>query len=192
MSGTFPDTYGILCMSVNSWRVRGPSCHRHGERHGEIGLGKLYSRPHDGADAHDADIRAYSREGMRRYLLGTYPFNLTRRTRRAEQKTLFLCCSRAYNLCRVFSDWLIARRRHPTTGYPCRRVCREHRRVLVGNPTARNPLLAPNTPAIVGFVGFYVSGGAANKKWSARLLAVLFFVDCSSCPGGVVSAPVVD
>jgi hypothetical protein len=35
--------------------------------------------------------------------------------------------------------------------------------------------------------------GATNKKWrSARLLAVLFFVHCSSCPGGVVSDPVVD
>ncbi len=35
-----------------------------------------------------------------------------------------------------------------------RRVCREHRRVLVGNLTARNPLLMPNTLATVGFVGF--------------------------------------
>jgi hypothetical protein len=34
--------------------------------------------------------------------------------------------------------------------------------------------------------------GATNKNWSARLLAVLFFVHCSSCPGGVVSDPVVD
>ena len=38
--------------------------------------------------------------------------------------------------------------------HPCRRVCSEHRRVLVGNLTARDPLLAPNTVAIVGFVGF--------------------------------------
>jgi hypothetical protein len=43
---------------------------------------------------------------------------------------------------------------HPTTDYPFRRVCTEHRRVLVGNLTARNPFLAPNTVAIVGFVGF--------------------------------------
>jgi hypothetical protein len=49
-----------------------------------------------------------------------------------------------------------------------------------------------NLCAVVGFVGFYVSMGATNKNWSARLLAVLFFVHCSSCPGGVVSAPVVD
>jgi hypothetical protein len=41
----------------------------------------------------------------------SYPFNLTRRTRRWEQKILFLCCSRTCNLCRVFSDWLITRRR---------------------------------------------------------------------------------
>jgi hypothetical protein len=68
-------------------------------------------------------------EGKRRYFLGPYPFNLTRRTRRWEQKILFLCCSRAYNLCRVFSDWLITRRRHPTTDRPCRRVGEEHRRV---------------------------------------------------------------
>jgi hypothetical protein len=40
------------------------------------------------------------------------------------------------------------------TDHPCRRVGEEHRRVLVGNLTARNPLLAPNTLPIVGFVGF--------------------------------------
>jgi hypothetical protein len=34
---------------------------RHGERHGEIGLGKLYSRHHDGDDAHDDELQAYSR-----------------------------------------------------------------------------------------------------------------------------------
>jgi hypothetical protein len=34
----------------------------------------------------------------------------------------------------------------------------------------------PDTSAIVGYVGFYVSMGATNKNWSARLLAVLFFV----------------
>ena len=46
----------------------------------------------------------------------------------------------------------LERRGYPTTDHPCRRVCLEHRRVLVGNLTARNPLLAPNTLAIVGFV----------------------------------------
>jgi hypothetical protein len=40
---------------------------------------------------------------------------------------------------------------NPTPNHPCRRVGTDHRRVLVGNPTARNPLLAPNTLAIVGF-----------------------------------------
>ncbi len=39
----------------------GPSCHRHGERHGEIGLCKRYSRPHDGDDAHDDELRVLSR-----------------------------------------------------------------------------------------------------------------------------------
>ena len=55
---------------------------------------------------------------------------------------------------------------NPTTGYPFRRVCTDHRRVLVGNLTARNPLLAPNTVAIVGFVEF-MEGGAANEERSA-------------------------
>jgi hypothetical protein len=61
MSGTFPYAYGVFYVTINSWRVRGPSCHRHGERHGEIGLGKLLPRCHDGDDAHDDDIQAYSR-----------------------------------------------------------------------------------------------------------------------------------
>ncbi len=38
--------------------------------------------------------------------------------------------------------------------HPCRRVCCEHRRVLVGNLTTTNTLLRPDTLAIVGFVGF--------------------------------------
>jgi hypothetical protein len=45
------------------------------------------------------------------------------------------------------------------------RVYQEHRRVLVGNPTTRNPLLTLNTVAIVGFVGFYGSVGTTNMKW---------------------------
>src|SRR5829696_6048724 len=40
MSGAFPDTNGVFYVTINSWRVRGPSCHRHGERHVEIGLCK--------------------------------------------------------------------------------------------------------------------------------------------------------
>jgi hypothetical protein len=47
------------------------SCHRHGERHGEIGLGKLLPRCHDGDDTHDGNIQAYSREGMRLYFVGS-------------------------------------------------------------------------------------------------------------------------
>ena len=61
MGGTFPDTNRVFYVTIKSWRVRGPSRHRHGERHGEIGLGKLYSRPHDAHDAHDGELRAYSR-----------------------------------------------------------------------------------------------------------------------------------
>ena len=43
---------------------------------------------------------------------------------------------------------------HPTTDHPCRRVYREHRRVSNLNPTTINTLLMPDTPTIVGFVGF--------------------------------------
>jgi hypothetical protein len=50
-------------MTVDCWRVRGPSRHRHGERHREIGLGMRYSRPHDDDDAHDGPLQAYSRQG---------------------------------------------------------------------------------------------------------------------------------
>jgi hypothetical protein len=35
MSGTFPDTNGVFYVTVNRWCIRGPSRHRHGERHGE-------------------------------------------------------------------------------------------------------------------------------------------------------------
>jgi hypothetical protein len=61
MSGTFPDTYGVFYVTINSWRVRGPSCHRHGERHRRNPLPKRLTRYREGDDAHDADIRAYSR-----------------------------------------------------------------------------------------------------------------------------------
>jgi hypothetical protein len=61
-------------------------------------------------------------EGTHLYFVGYYPFNLTRRTRRWARKISFLCCSRGYNLCRVFSDWLITRRSHQTTDQLCRRV----------------------------------------------------------------------
>jgi hypothetical protein len=105
------------------------SYHRHVHRHRVNRIGKLLPRYHDGDDAHDDDIRAYSRQGMRRYFLGPYPFNLTRRTRRTEQGVPYLCGFSTYDWCRVFSDWLIDRRRHPTTDHPCRRVGGEHCRV---------------------------------------------------------------
>jgi hypothetical protein len=65
MSGTFPDTYGVFYMTVYRWRVRGPSRHRHGYRHRGKGLGKPLSRCHDGDDAHDAQLRRFSRRSWR-------------------------------------------------------------------------------------------------------------------------------
>jgi len=47
-------------MTVGCWCIRGLSCHRHGE----IGLGKLYSHPHDGDDACDGGLQAYSRRPL--------------------------------------------------------------------------------------------------------------------------------
>jgi hypothetical protein len=67
--------------------------------------------------------------GEHLYFVGPYPFNLTRRTRRQEQAAPYLCCSRAYKLCRVRRISLRTRRRYPTTDHLCRRVYREHRRV---------------------------------------------------------------
>ncbi len=70
MSGTFPDTYGVFYVTINSWRVRGPSRHRH-ERHRRNALPKRLTRRRDGHDAHDADIRAYSRQGAHLYFVGS-------------------------------------------------------------------------------------------------------------------------
>jgi hypothetical protein len=69
ISGTFPDTYGVFYVTINSWRVRGPSRHRHGERHRRNALPKRLPRYRDGDDAHDGHLRAYSRQGMRRYFV---------------------------------------------------------------------------------------------------------------------------
>jgi hypothetical protein len=83
ISGTFPDTNGVLSVTINSWRVRGPSRHRHGERHRGKGLPKRLTRRRDGDDAHDGHLRAYSRQGVHLYFLGyltpsTYLTNPTR------------------------------------------------------------------------------------------------------------------
>jgi hypothetical protein len=67
ISGTFPDTYGVFYMTVNRWRIQGPSRHRHRCRHREKGLGKRFSRYRDGHDAHDGHLRAYSRQGALLY-----------------------------------------------------------------------------------------------------------------------------
>jgi hypothetical protein len=73
-------------VTVNCWHVRGSSCHRHRGK----GLPKRLPRSRDGDDAHDGHLRAYFR-GAPLYLVGPYPFNLTRRTRRAEQGVPYLC-----------------------------------------------------------------------------------------------------
>jgi len=154
MRDTYPDTYGVFYMTVNRWRVREPSPHRHGYRHRRKGLGKLLPRYHDGDDAHDDELRAYSRQGAHLHFVGHHPFKLTRRTRRAEQGVPYLCGFSAYAWCRVRLISLMTRRRYPTTDHPCRRVRTEHRRVSNWNPTTTSPLLMPDTTAIVGFVGF--------------------------------------
>jgi len=69
--GTFPYTYRVFYVTVDCWRVRGPSHHRHGERHRRNALPKWLPRRRDGDDAHDADIRAYSRQGMCLYFVGS-------------------------------------------------------------------------------------------------------------------------
>ena len=71
MSGTFPDTYGVFYMTVNCWRVRGPSRHRHGERHRRNALPKRLLARRDGDDAHDGHLRAYSRQGALLYFVGS-------------------------------------------------------------------------------------------------------------------------
>jgi hypothetical protein len=58
-------------MTVNCWSIRGPSRHRHGERHRRNALPKRPPRYRDGDDAHDVDIRAYSRHGVRLYYFGS-------------------------------------------------------------------------------------------------------------------------
>jgi hypothetical protein len=71
MVGTFPYTYGLFYMTVNRWRMQGPSRHRHRYRYREKGLCKGFSRYRDGDDAHDADLGAYSRQRMRFYFVGS-------------------------------------------------------------------------------------------------------------------------
>jgi hypothetical protein len=48
-----------------------PSRHRHGERHRRNALPKRLTRRRDGDDAHDADIRAYSRQRVHLYFVGS-------------------------------------------------------------------------------------------------------------------------
>ena len=45
----------------------------------------------DGDDANDGHLRAYSTQGALLYLVGPYPFTLTRRTRRRDQGAPYLC-----------------------------------------------------------------------------------------------------
>jgi len=117
-------------MTVNGWRVRGPSRHRHGERHRRNALPKRLTRRRDGDDAHDGHLRAYSRQGMRRYVvcsLSPYQPNPTNPTRRARSPVPMrslrpLAASGLSNLSdnpTPLPDEVEVRRR----------VCREHRRV---------------------------------------------------------------
>jgi hypothetical protein len=71
MSGTFPDTYGVFYVTFNSWRVRGPSRHRHGERHRRNALPKRLTRRRDGDDANDGELQEYSRQRVHLYFLGS-------------------------------------------------------------------------------------------------------------------------
>ena len=61
----------VTLVTVDCWSIWGPSCHRHGERHGEIGLPKRLTRRRDGDDAHDGPLRAYSRQGVHLYFVGS-------------------------------------------------------------------------------------------------------------------------
>jgi len=72
ISGAFPDTYGILYMTVNCWCIWGLSHHRHGA----IALGEPLARYYDGDDAHDGPLWAYSKEVALLHFGGHYPFNL--------------------------------------------------------------------------------------------------------------------
>ena len=83
----------------------------------------------DSGDGDDGHLRAYSTQGALLYLVGPYPFTLTRRTRRAEQGVPYLLDLWGHLRCRVCLISLTTRRRYPTTDHLCRRVCREHRRV---------------------------------------------------------------
>ena len=71
MSGTLPDTNGVFYVTINFWRVRGPSRHRHGERHRRNALPKRLTRYRDGHDGHDDDIRAHSRQGVHLCFVGS-------------------------------------------------------------------------------------------------------------------------
>jgi hypothetical protein len=84
--------------------------------------------------------------GVHLYFLGPYPFNLTRRTRRAEQGAPYLCGFPTYDWRRVRRISLITRRRYPTTDYPLRRVCTEHRRVPDTEPDDYKPLTYAGYP----------------------------------------------
>jgi hypothetical protein len=61
ISGTFPDTNGVFYVTIKSWRVRGPSRHRHGDRHRRNTLPKRLPRYRDGDDAHDGHLQRFSR-----------------------------------------------------------------------------------------------------------------------------------
>ena len=127
-SGTFPDTYGGFYMTVDCWRVRGPSRHRHVHRHRGNRIDKQLLATMTVMTLVTMNCTDILKGGTS---LLPRPLSLqpARRTRRTEQGAPYLCCSGVLNRCRVFQIDPITRRRYPTRGMVRRRVYREHRRV---------------------------------------------------------------
>jgi hypothetical protein len=119
---------GFFYVTINSWRIQGPSCHRHGERQRRNALPKRVPRRRDGDDAHDDELRVRSRQGAHLYFVGPYPFNLTRRTRRRGRKPHLYKASES-----ITASGSSNRPVNPTTppddGPPLSSGYREHRRV---------------------------------------------------------------
>jgi hypothetical protein len=109
----------------------------------------------DGDDAHErGHLRAYSRQGAPLLRRLSYPFNLTRRTRRTKQRVPYLCSFSTYAWYRVFSNCLITRRRHPTRRMIPRRVGREHRRAATRTRRLQTPYLCRILRPSSGSSGF--------------------------------------
>jgi hypothetical protein len=109
---------------------------------------------HDGDDAHDAHLRKFSRcRGApllrRLFALFSDPTNPTSEPERCIPMR-FMSPSSVSG----YQDRPRTRHLNPTTDHHYCRACRNIVGSQTHNPTTRNPLLTPNTRAIVGFVGF--------------------------------------